>query len=536
MYRSLAEYVLLQNLTLYSNMDPPLKAPIPFILPALEVQDVSIANARHAFDKLCKVYYLSTRLLAYAMQNGISTSTIKAYLNQFDEEQLKEVLKEPVYSKVLGFGVPVLFYAVESRSEESIRMLYDFGVDLQARTTDWDIGVLAYTVLHARVDLRDTTELFRVLVALGADPTQIQKSLWEEYLTRMLVTCMKAQTPREKGETCIQNAIACAINVTQRYLLHIAHANDSPNSPSGWARKVARICGYTGVLELTYAIVGQPLAKKVLTRYLSTYYLLGKLEPKPLLFAFTGLEHHGKSALAKQLAVLLNCEYHYVDREGLATQSQLFGPLPASLRSGKAGSLNNLLFQNEGKRSVIYLDHFELDSKAVCYAIGSLLDYGVHTGPETRRETRPSMETIWILGTDLSSETLSKIAREHEMLGDGFLETAPFTDLCSRLVGDLCESVTPWLTSRLKEVVPFFSFSEKEAAVVAHGYFLRFIQKYREPRSLHEDKLIGDLYLDPFNDGELCKMVAEEYQVDLGAGCLDKAVFDILMLPITKID
>ena len=108
-------------------------------------------------------------------------------------------------------------------------MLYDFGADFQARTTVWEIGVLAYTILHARVDLRDTTELFRVLTALGADPAQIHKSLWEDYLTRIPVACMKAQTPREKAETCIQNAIACAINVTQRYLLHIAHANGQPS-------------------------------------------------------------------------------------------------------------------------------------------------------------------------------------------------------------------------------------------------------------------------------------------------------------------
>ena len=519
-------------------MDSTLEPPIPFILPALEVKDARIASARHAFDKICKAKSFSTRVLAYAMQNGISTSAIKAYLNLFDKLQLKESLKKPVYSKVLGFGVPVLFYAVESRSEENVRMLYDFGADFQARTTDWEIGILAYTILQAQVDRRDTTELFRVLVALGADPAQIQKSLWKDYLNRTPVPCMKALTPRDKAETCIQNAVACAVNVTQRYLLHIAHASGSPHSPSGTEREIGRIFGDTGVLELTYAIVGQPLAKRVLTRYLQAHYLFTKPKPKPIAFAFTGVTGHGKSALAKRLAGLLNCEYHYVDCEGLKTRSELFGPIPTHLGSGAAGSLNKFLCQNEGKRCVVYLDSFEIASETVRNPLPSLLDHGVYTDRDTGRELRPSMETIWILATDLSSRTLSKFAQEHgsEMLGNDFFKSPAFKSLSKSLRKDITEMIGPRISGRLRAIIPFFPFSKQEAAVVAHGHLLQYIHEYREPRNLKEGKPIGDPHLDYLDDGELCKIAAEWYQKGLGASSLEKAVHRVLSQPVTNYD
>ena len=248
-------------------------------------------------------------------------------------------------------------------------------------------------------------------------------------------------------------------------------------SPYPRERQIARHFGVTGVLELTYAIVGQPLAKRFLSNYLLEYIACCTEESKPVTFAFTGVRRHGKSGLARKLAGLLNCEYHYVDCEDLSTQSQMFGPIPNFRGSGKAGSLNNFLFQNEGKRCLIYLEYFEIASEEVYHAVGALLDDGVHIDFETRKETKPSMKTIWVLATDLSSEILSKFACEHDMPEDGFMEKAPYEGLRTTLQKDVSERITPWLTSRLTEVVPFFTFSGQEAAVVAHSYFLRFIQE-----------------------------------------------------------
>ena len=51
----------------------------------------------------------------------------RTYLQAFNADQLKDTINEPIYSKTFDLGVPVLFFAVESGSEEYIRLLHDFG-------------------------------------------------------------------------------------------------------------------------------------------------------------------------------------------------------------------------------------------------------------------------------------------------------------------------------------------------------------------------------------------------------------------------
>jgi hypothetical protein len=90
------------------------KAPIPFVLPVLELSDTRIFEARDALEKIRSARWFSPRVLAYAMQNKLSHCAIRRYLQAFKADQLKVAINQPIYSKTFDLGVPVLFYAVES--------------------------------------------------------------------------------------------------------------------------------------------------------------------------------------------------------------------------------------------------------------------------------------------------------------------------------------------------------------------------------------------------------------------------------------
>ena len=95
------------------------------------------------------------------------------YIDRFDAATVRSNINELDYCARLNLAVPVLFFAVEYGSLDIIRILVKAGADVEARTFQWQIPILAYVVLLSDVDKKDTTEVFKLLLALSANPKQI---------------------------------------------------------------------------------------------------------------------------------------------------------------------------------------------------------------------------------------------------------------------------------------------------------------------------------------------------------------------------
>ena len=158
-----------------------LQPPLPFVLP-----NITLASFRATSDRLLaeagRATYFSPRVIVWALQNKQPVQDIWSYINQFPADFVRVEINKPIFCLKLGIAVPILFFAVEHGSLDVIRKLVTAGADLEARNSRWQIPLLAYTVLHSDIDKIDTTEIFKLLLALGANPNQIPEDIWTSYI------------------------------------------------------------------------------------------------------------------------------------------------------------------------------------------------------------------------------------------------------------------------------------------------------------------------------------------------------------------
>ena len=211
-----------------------------------------------------------------------------------------------------------------------------------------------------------------------------------------------------------------AISVTQRYLLRAAHVNGSPDLPGRTLREATQLFSIDRVLETTYAIIDQPIAKKLLFQKFTAHHILRQYETKPMVMAFTGTKGHGKTELAKQLGMLLDCKYHYVNCREMITEMELLGPRPFSPESGKASPLDRFPHVNEGKRCIVFLDEFGLSYEEIRTVLLPLLDKGKYNERTRCRELSPGLNTIWIMATRAPSRLSQDLFRSSRSRGTIF--------------------------------------------------------------------------------------------------------------------
>jgi hypothetical protein len=498
-----------------------LKAPVPMILPTI-YQAARGLTAQQVYNKMKKAKYFSSRMIAYAVQKGITVSDLRSYMATFNADFVKEKLNVPVACDRLGFAVPVLFFAVENGDPQYIRMLHAAGADLEARTTEFDIAILPYTALHYNVAWRDTTEVFRTLIGLGADPAQVPKSMWENYVEPLAGRITEPTNNRLRCMEQIENQLSNSLNLSQRYLLNMADAHGAPEAPTIDMKDAARICEFTKMMAIPYSIVGQRYALKMLMEFISGYFINMIYKAEPLSIILTGASGHGKTELAEQMGTLLNCELYHVNCASMTTEAELFGPRPPYIGGEVSRGLNKFLRENEGKRCIVFLDEFEKTKPAVLNSLLVPLDKGKYTDRVDNHELEPCLNTIWIMAANASVDTCTKFYNDHK--GADFLETAPFIGLQETLRQEFVDLMGAPMTGRIGEIFPYFPFTPEEAAALACDVVLKYVRMCREPFSSAKKKVIGDLLLEPSSWSELCKHLASFYNPVLGARSIKQAV------------
>jgi len=91
------------------------------------------------------------------------------------------------------------------------------------------------------------------------------------------------------------------------------------------------------------------------------------------------------------------------------------------------------------------------------------------------------------------------------------------------------------LTGRISTIIPFFPFTQEEAAVVAHQFISRAAGQYLAPIDTKKSQ-IGHVYTNLIDDGLLCmELVKSGYSVDTGARSIAGSVDRLISLPIVNL-
>ncbi|KAH8896376.1 P-loop containing nucleoside triphosphate hydrolase protein [Thozetella sp. PMI_491] len=466
----------------------------------------------------------STRRLVSSIQSGLSLGQLQHYLSFFSGAVIRRAINEVV------LGYPAIFYAVATNDAKMVRKLAESGADVNSTDTARKIPLVAFAILLGHSGL-ETTEMVLTLLSLGAEALRIPPVFFSPYLEDVeeALALVHRNDPMFRSANTawcvewIRSILAESINITQRYFLERTWKSCGPSERQ---RQVAQMHGATNLLGISYFLVGQVSAARIVTSRLLSHLALPK--SKPLVMVFAGPSGHGKTELARRMGELLSLEIETVDCTEMKHESDLFGPKKPYMGYEKGSPVNNFLARNNGKRSIIFLDEFEKTTSAVQNALLVPFDEGRFVDRRTR-EPMDCSQTIWVIATnavdgiilDFCESRKPEIFDTDDTVQHGLL----MDELTANMRKQLKSEFGNPLSGRISVVVPFLPFSPGEAAVVAHKYLLELRGRVSQDIRLSGQQLVGNIVLEVRRDGALCKALAEEgYDSDQGARSLKATV------------
>lgn len=312
--------------------------------------------------------------LAWALQQSFSFDQIQKYLESYKAEEVRGKLNVNIVTD--NISLSVLFFAVERNCSKTVRLLLELGSSPNARIAPHSLPVLAFAILHAENDLTNTTEVVKTLLGLGASPHDIPKDMWVDYMKppRAVRDVNHAPELGSNPQWCgpeYRAALARTLNLTQRYFLAKAA---TLKRPSDRAKQVAAAHKVTTLLEAPYHLIGQaPATDMVLSRVFGHIALCADT---PLILLCAGPSGHGKTELAKQMGTLMSLDTLVVDCTEMRYETDMFGPKHPYHGSAEGSPLNNYLAQQNGGRSIVFLDEFEKTTSNVRQALLLAFDSG----------------------------------------------------------------------------------------------------------------------------------------------------------------
>jgi ATP-dependent Clp protease ATP-binding subunit ClpB len=288
---------------------------------------------------------ISITSLCMALQNGCHFSQIKDWLQRLS----RSIVEEVVSSKLRGCSP--LFYAVERHSPECIALLVEYGADVNTDSDRNNLPLLAFAIFDGMRTAVNSTEVVRILLAHGADPEDIPKDMWEEYLDlpSPTVTDTLPLPDSWKTEWCTpayRQELYKALNLTHRYLLNRASRLPALTKRD---RQLAKLLGITELLKMPFFLIGQlPVARLIIEDFIAHLMLRMSDEDEPYVVAFAGPSGHGKTELAKRLGSLLSVETFLVDAAQMRHDWDIFGSRNGYVSAQEGSRLNNFLAVNAG--------------------------------------------------------------------------------------------------------------------------------------------------------------------------------------------
>ena len=197
-------------------------------------------------------FYIKT--LCAAIQDGCTVDTIKRYIQSYrGSPNTNEALSHD--------GWPALYYAAHRNSDELMMLLLQHGVNARTSNTSFPIPLIAYAIIHGEQKAVDTSEVVKLLLAAGYDPTVITMDMWMNSLsTPHEVPNPAIKVPegaKRSASWCtpeFRPVLAALIHLTRRYLLRLAHSL-SPSRPR--MLQIAEANKMTELSKLPYFLIGQ---------------------------------------------------------------------------------------------------------------------------------------------------------------------------------------------------------------------------------------------------------------------------------------
>jgi hypothetical protein len=216
-------------------------------------------------------------------QNEIDSAKLLDYFSCFADEEIARNISLWVE------GVPAVFYAVQGNDPEIVRIWIEHGGDVNTRNPTNGVPLLGFAILNAITIRKDTSAVVATLLSLGADASNIPKSMYSPYLQDSAKPKNVAQFEETWCNGATGATLASALSLTQRYFL-TKQAHIKP--PSVRLRDAARKLGLSPLFCLPYHIVGQEIAVKTLTEVLIGHLVTDSNTSLVLLFVGIGLVLH----------------------------------------------------------------------------------------------------------------------------------------------------------------------------------------------------------------------------------------------------
>lgn len=484
------------------------------ILPGFTIDDVLAHSTGDGSS-------FSVDTLAAGIAQGCSVQALQGYLDAFPSWQLE------VKALVKGKH-PVLFYAADRNCVDCIRLLLDYGAEVNACDVD-GMPALPWTIMRSRFTVVNPTEVVKMLLAFGAKAYAVPKDMWLNYLEA------PSSRPPDDGEESEPAAAWCTsdhrqilastLNLSIRYALHKASLL---TTTKGRGMQLAQAHAFTALLKAPYLIIGQHFATNYVIDHVATH--IAMKQKSPLVLTFAGLSGHGKTELAKQMGGLLQVPMTVIDCAQMHSDTALFGSRPGYQGNAQGSQLNNHLAEHSGMPSVVFMDEFDKTDKAVHNSLLLILDSGEYYDRRTNVAI-DAKKTIWVMATNLGDVEIRRFYRKH-------LEGATAEEAASVQHEHLQEELKALfrtrfgapIAGRMKNIAPFYPFNLSEQAVVAHKFLMELVDQVRQPIDTSElvKDYIGHIHLAVKNDGKLCAHVAEKsYIEDLGARSLASGIDDV---------
>ncbi|KAL8948189.1 MAG: hypothetical protein Q9222_005605 [Ikaeria aurantiellina] len=501
----------------------------PFLLPKVQPLYLDLCCALKAddttLDHLGECRDFDIDALAWAIQNGLSPSCISRYLDRWGSLKIQQGLGQPVNKFSIGQAYPILFFAVERNSPELIRLLCHRGVDPDSPREPENLPILAYAIISAEYSLSDTTDCLFTLLAMGADPYQIPRDMWCEYVRAPTKTILKA--PEEeiikfRWLTMEARAALCrTFNLLQRY--HFKMASLLPRKAPR-QKQVAAAFELTPLFEIPFQIIGQRLAVRTVEEWV-TSHALHHIE-MPLVLLFTGPSGHGKTELAKRMGELLSLPFLKIDCTQMRNETDLFGA-HAPYQGWQDGStLNNYLSDCSGKKAVVFLDEFDKTTRDVHKSLLLVFDEGFYRDRRAGGKQLDCTEIIWVLASNLGDTMIQKFWSDHLAAKPELSQLNITLELLQRqLEQSFKASLGAPLVGRLSAIIPFLPFSQEERAVTTYKFMKKLFNETRKDINVDARYFARHIFLNFVDDGQLATYIADRYySPELGARSLQKAV------------
>lgn len=470
----------------------------------------------------------SLRALIGALQAGTPHAQVGAYLSAFDRTAIQAALSSPLSD------FPPVFYAVATNDEQILRLFVEYGADVNATAKEPPVPLLGFSVCFAEGKGVDMTPMVRTLLSLGADALSVPKAFYLNPLADLSEDGPSSVSFSSNQAWCtplsIRRILARNLNLTMRYFLSKTLTLKRPYIRH---HQVATHFQAEALLGIHYFLIGQTHAASALKKKLLAHMLVGR--DRPLVLVFAGPSGHGKTELARSLGRVLSLPMNLTDCTTHSKETDLFGPRAPYAGSERGSPLNNFLAEQDGKRSIVFLDEFEKTTRDIWKALLIPFDEGRYQDRRNGKEIDCS-KTIWILATNQLDPTIKKFCAENPALlahdaveEDEVSSEATQNSLLRKLETQLKDGFKshfePPLTGRLSAILPFLPFTPLEAAIVSHKYLLSLSTSIRRPINLTPTptnplQLVGNITLRIPRDAEVCRKLAEGYDEDLGARSL----------------